>query len=224
MGRKIFISYKYNDRHVQGLPGIDDTKVRDYVDHFQSLIDDSDEINKGEKDGEDLSDFQDSTIASSLRDKIYDSSITVVMISKRMNDGFPVEDQWIPWEVSYSLKEHSRNGRTSRTNAVLAVVLPDESESYSYYLTDDGCTECHCRMLNIDFLFFILKENMFNVKLKDYSDCSKHSHGSKPLKGYSSFIYSVKWHHFKEDIVKYLDIAEDINEKIDDYVIEKGVK
>lgn len=224
MGRKVFISYKYRDNQVESLEGIQDTRVRDYVDHFQSLLDESDEINKGEQDGEDLSDFQDSTIASSLRDKIYDSSITVVLVSKGMDDGSPIDDQWIPWEVSYSLKEHSRNGRTSQTNAVLAVVLPDETGSYSYYLVEDGCPQCHCRILKTEFLFKILRDNMFNIKEKEYSDCNNHLLGDKPLKGYSSYIHSVKWSDFQADIGKYLDVAVEINEKIDDYEIFKEVQ
>lgn len=219
MARKIFVSYKHGDENVASLNG--ETTARNYVEELITLFED-DEIYKGEGN-EDLSDFKDGTIEDHLKDNIYDSSITLVLISPHMKEASKKKsDQWIPWEISYSLKEITRNGRTSHTNAILAVVLPDQDSSYDYYLVDNFCDECGCRYLKVDTLFQILKQNMFNIKSADTKTCSEHP-DLLVFSGESSYIKSVKWCDFVEDSEKYLKIAEDIRNSIDDYNITKVV-
>ena len=140
MGRKIFVSYKFADSSVQNLKSDENSTVRDYVTEFENVLESSDHIYKGESDDTDLSELEDDTIWEKLKDRIYDSSITVIFISPNMKETSVLDrDQWIPWEVSYSLKETSRKNKngdsvTSKTNAMVAVVLPDQNGSYSYYL------------------------------------------------------------------------------------------
>lgn len=176
MGHKIFISYKYGDTSVQRLartPYGEPTIVRHYVDEIQARLKEGDHINKGELDGEDLSQFKDETIASKLRDKIYDSSVTVVLISPRMKELYtPEKDQWIPWEISYSLMEVPRADRVSRANALLGVVLPDVNGSCEYVITNRTCCPSGCIYLNRTNLFAIIQENTFNRKRPPQHTCN----------------------------------------------------
>lgn len=238
MGKKIFVSYKYSDSQVQDLnihENVKDflgkwvrqkvtTTARHYVDKIDELLEAGDHIFKGEDDDEDMGTLADATIGSKLGDKIFDSTISIVLVSKGMKGIYSAEkDQWIPWEVSYSLKEQSREGGRSKTNAVLVVVLPDTLGNYDYYIVDNSCPYCKCRTLKTDFLFQILRDNMFNVKKPVFTECENHT-GSKPYQGYSSFIHSVKWADFFSNPNKYIDIAVAIRQNINDYELTKTVK
>lgn len=137
MGRKIFISYKYWDNDVYPVPRFSSypPKARDYVswleDKFQNR---TEHYYKGEKDDQDLSQYSKEYIWNELKDKIFDSSITIVLISPNMKKQYCREDsQWIPHEISYSLRLTPRSSWTSQRNAVLAVVLPNRNGSYNYY-------------------------------------------------------------------------------------------
>ncbi len=231
MGRNIFVSYKYADTLVNDLNKKDSiniggrlysvsrtTRVRDYVDELQSILDKEDHINLGEKDGESLKDFSEGYIESSLKGKIYRSSITIVMISKGMREIYSQEkNQWIPWEVSYSLKEVTRNDRTSRMNAVLGIVLPDENNSYEWYYTENPA--CNCTSHQTDKLFNILNRNMFNMKNPTRSECG----GLVIHHGDFSFIKTVKWSDFKSYPNMNLNKAIEIRDNKDLYNIKKNI-
>jgi len=228
MGHKIFISYKYADSDVRHITGEwwETNTVRDYVDVLEEKLSESNQIYKGESDGEDLSQLSEETIWQKLRDRIYDSTLTIVLISKNMKDPYKLErNQWIPREISYSLKETSRkdssgNSVTSKTNAMLAVVIPDRNGSYRYYTYMNSCCETGCRTLLTNTLFKILRKNMFNLKNPNTSDCQN---GSRIYYGDSSYIPSVEWDTFINDIDTYIEKAYEIREKIDDYEIYKEV-
>lgn len=150
MGRKIFISYKYKDNDVQMITGVTQpTWPCDYVNYIKDHVLSSDDIYKGENSDEDISQWPEEKIWNHLKDKIYDSTVTIVLISPNMSEpGKWQKSQWIPWEVSYSLRETTRNDRTSHNNAILAVILPDKNGKYSYYDKNN--------------LFPILKSNIDN--------------------------------------------------------------
>ena len=226
MGKKIFFSYKYGDDQVENLSYYENSTVRDYVTKFEDILDSSDNIYKGESDGEDLSVLSDDTIWEKLKDRIYDSSVTVVFISPGMKENWKLErDQWIPWEVSYSLKEVSRknkNGQavTSRSNAMLAVVLPDSNGSYSYYLESKNCCGSGCTTHHTDKLFSIIRKNKFNLKNPNKKVCDT---GETIWYGEYSYIKAVKWSEFIKNYSTYIISACERQDNIDDYDICKEV-
>ncbi|MDO4816236.1 MAG: TIR domain-containing protein [Bacillota bacterium] len=226
MGRKVFVSYKYADDQVENLTLFAESTVRDYVTEFEKRMDESDHIYKGEREDDDISNLSEDVIWQKLRDRIYDSTLTVVFISPGMKEpGKDDKDQWIPWEVSYSLKETSRKNKngdaiTSKTNAMIAVVLPDICGSYSYYLEDKTCCNSACVTHHTEKLFNIIKDNKFNIKDPDKGTCNA---GTTVWRGEVSYIEAVKWKDFIADYNEYFDRAYNRQDNINNYKIEKSL-
>lgn len=233
MGRKIFVSYKYADSDVYKLTCSNDylgawgtCTVRNYVNEMEKVLNNIDHIYKGESDGEDLSQLSDYTIWNKLRDRIYDSTLTIVMISKGMRE-FWKEDknQWIPREISFSLKETSRkdssgNSVTSSTNGLLGIIIPDMTGSYSYFTGTKNCCDSNCTYYNINILFSILKNNMFNIKNPNTKLCAD---GSIIYNGDPSYMFCVRWEDFINNPDLYINKAYEIRDKIDEYNVHKEV-
>ena len=73
---------------------------------------------KGEtSDSPDLTDTSTENIKKNLKDMMYDTSVTIVILSPNMK-----KSKWIDWEIEYCLKNISRKNRTSHTNGVVGVI------------------------------------------------------------------------------------------------------
>lgn len=225
MGHKVFVSYKYKDSNVRRLDNYSKGTVRDYVDYLQNNKFSGDDLNKAESDDTDLSIFKDETIKNKLKDKIRDSSITLVLISPNMvESSVPQKDQWIPWEVSYSLREKNSNDIHSHPNAVIAVVLPDINNSYDYFINywnyQDENSETHSvRTLKTNNTFKIIENNMFNKKVVS----TKIIQGHTVFFGEHSYITTVKWDDFLCDVDSYLTYALSKSSVISDYKLTVSV-
>ena len=202
MGKKIFVSYKYSDSSVENLKygfglgqyDIYNTTVRDYVTRLEYLISE-DNIYKGEHDGEDLSNFTNEYIWSSLKEKIFDSTITIVLISPRMKEEFELErNQWIPQEIAYSLRNKTRNNRQSQPNALIYVVLPDSFGRYNYFINWFGYQR--------NVIFEIMNRNINNKKYDD-----------------GSYAVTVKWEDFIKNPQSYITRAIENQNNIEQYNI-----
>ena len=102
---KVFVSYKFWDFSVQDINHKRLCTPRDYVDILETRLG-KDHIYKGEHRDEDLTDKTEDYIWGHLKDKIYDSTVTIVLISPQMREKDKWDrTQWIPWEVRYSLSQ-----------------------------------------------------------------------------------------------------------------------
>lgn len=224
MGRNVFVSYKYADTNVKRLertPWYEQTKVRDYVDELEVELNKNGHTYMGEGSDEDLSNYSDDYIYEHLKDKIFPTTVTIVLISPNMKEPNRLDkSQWIPWEIFYSIYQANRNGRVSHTNAILAVVLPDKNGDYSYMIEHKSCCSSGCRFLHTDALFTILNKNMFNKKEKNKVDCYR---GDNVYRGYCSYIPLVKWCDFIQNMDHYLGQAEFTRDHIDDYDMHRSV-
>lgn len=202
MKRKIFVSYKYNDSTVKQVKHPFNTTARDYVDILENLLKDE-YIYKGEHDGEDLSNFKDETIWTSLKKKIFDSTVTIVLVSPNMKEKYENEsDQWIPQEISYSLKEITHDGRTSKTNALIYVILPDKFGRYDYYIN------CSYNKFQNKVLFNIMMDNLNNYK----KTCLK------------SYAIIVNWDEFYDNYNSYINEAVKNQNDVEHYDIVKNIR
>lgn len=145
MARKTFISYKYSDAQ----------DVRDRI--IDALGDDA-TYYKGE-DGysNDLSSLKADTIKSYLADMIYDTSVTILVISPEM-----LLSKWIPWEIQYSLEVVKRGNANSRTNGIIGVIK-ELSGDYSWIRSRNHRDDGHITTsFDSSKLPEIVNKNMFN--------------------------------------------------------------
>ncbi len=200
MARKTFISYKYSEAQ----------NLRDKI--IKKLGDDA-TFYKGEtSDSPDLTDTSTENIKKNLTDMIYDTSVTIVIISPKMKSS-----KWIDWEIEYSLKEITRKKRTSKTNGVVGVIQKVNG-GYDWLVTrktnPDGCS---VRVINDDLLYEIIIKNRYNLQQKKYT-CDQCKCISQ-LDG--SYISLVDEEDFLDDPNKYIENAFKKSENADDFDLTK---
>ncbi len=224
---KIFISYKYADKAVRQndscdwahwLSGVEDGNyltARDCVDHLMKKVL-TDHTNKAEKDNEDLSELTEEVIQQKLYDRIYDSTVTIVLVSKNMKESKHEKLQWIPREMTYSLREKTRDDRTSYANGILAVILPDESGSYDHGIKHRDCVI----EIQTNSFFNIIALNMFNRNEHKKNICatcrSHHHHGDD-----HSYVYPVRWDDFVKNHNLYIEHALSLKDRLNEFELTK---
>lgn len=107
MAHSTFISYKYSETLV-------------YRDVIIERLDDNQPYYRGENEySPDLSSASDATIQNYLYNKIYPTSVTIILFSSEM-----FNSEWMRREIQYSLSSITRSDRTSHPNGLVGVITP----------------------------------------------------------------------------------------------------
>ena len=91
-----------------------------------------------------MSDYKRETIKANLSDMMYDTSVTIVILSPNMR-----ESEWIGWEISYCLKKITRKDRTSQRNGVVAVIKKVNGNYSWFKYFEDGGTKYYMNKIKI---------------------------------------------------------------------------
>lgn len=205
MARKTFISYKHSESQ----------DLRDEI--IKSLGVDAMYYQGETVDSPNQTDNKTETIKKNLTNMLFDTSVTIVIISPNMT-----QSKWIDWEIEYSLKEITRADSTSRSNGIVGVVAKGKtiSNSYDWFITRqtqrDGCITLSYEDSKV---YKIIKENRFNLKEEVYACDNCRSVDS--LKG--SYISFVQEDDFLDNPHKYIENAYNKAQEIDKYEIVKEI-
>ena len=186
MAHKTFISYKYSES-------------RDLRDRIINALGDDAQYYQGENGfSPNMSDDKDETIWNYLKDMIWGTRVTIVIISPHMT-----ESDWIESEVMYSLRKTSRDGIQSQRNGVVGVIKKVDG-GYSWFknihTNEDGCNVTTYEETKV---FDVIKNNRWNQVPKKYS--CKECKTIDSLSG--SYISYVDEETFLKDPTKYIENA-----------------
>lgn len=183
MAHKTFISYKYSESR----------ELRDRI--IMALGKDATYYRGENVDSKDMTDYKRETIRKNLADMMYDTSVTIVILSPDMR-----KSEWIGWEVSYCLKKIRRKDRVSQRNGLVAVIKKVNG-SYSWLKYPEGDSIKY----HMNKVQDIIAKNHFN------SNPPKKVDGSYDwLNG--SYITFVEEEDFLCNPKKYIDNAYDKSE------------
>ncbi len=191
MAHKTFISYKYSEAQ----------QLRDDI--IEALGNDATYYKGETSDSPDLTDTSTENIKKNLTDMMYDTSVTIVIISPNMK-----KSKWIDWEIEYCLKSISRKGRISHTNGIVGVIMKYNS-GYGWFkkqqTNSDGCSSLTYESNKV---YNIINNNRFNQNPEVYScDICKTVNA---LTG--SYIAYVEEEDFFSNPTKYINNAYDKSE------------
>lgn len=204
MATKVFVSFRFSDGN----------KLKE---ELVDLFDEGTEVLNRSED-KDRSDMSEETIRKYLYEKIKETSITIVILTPEAvtyrKDYLGEYDDWLYDELRYSLQEREGN----KTSGVIALYT-DESTSFLKQSSEHTCPICNETKTSSSILTFdnLVRKNMLNVK-EDYKKepCTNLYDGDE-----DSYISLVHFDVFKRDYKKYIGIAKNKRERLNEFNLVK---
>lgn len=201
MARETFIAYKYSEA----------TELRDEI--LEKLGNDARYYQGETAESPDMSGDKIDRIKNSLKNMIFQTSVTIVIISPNLKNS-----DWVDWEIQYSLKEYKRQSTTSRTNGIIGVVMKYNG-GYDWLISSsqktDGCTT---RYIDNSKLYDIIKGNRYNLNTDDKYSC-RTCQSFDQLNG--SYIALVDEKTFLNNPSHYIENAYDKSKATKNYNLTK---
>ena len=152
MAHKTFISYKYSEAQ----------ELRDKI--IKALGDDASYYQGETSDSPDLTDTSTENIKKNLKDMMYGTSVTIIIISPHIK-----ESKWIDWEIEYCLKTITRNNRTSHTSGLVGVIMKVNGGYDWFKFTSTKPDGCSVTNYYDSKVYDIINNNRYNQHPKVYS-------------------------------------------------------
>lgn len=201
MARKTFIAYKYSEA----------VNLRDKI--IEKLGDDSRYYQGETAASPDMSGQKIDRIKESLKNMIFQTSVTIVIISPNLKDS-----DWVDWEIQYSLKEYKRQSKTSKTNGVVGVIMKYNG-GYDWLVSrtqnSDGCVS---RCIDDSKLYGIIQNNRFNLNTDNKYSCPT-CKSYDQLKG--SYISLIDEERFLNNPAWFIENAYDKSKETENYILSK---
>lgn len=201
MARETFISYKHSEAQ----------DLRDTI--IEKLGNDARYYSGETADSPDMSGETVDRIKNSLKDKIFGTSVTIIIISPNIKDS-----NWIDWEIEYSLKEYKRQSTTSRTNGLVGVIMKHNG-SYDWLVRQNQNSDgCSTRYIDDSKLYDIINGNRYNLNTDDKYSCPT-CQSFDQLSG--SYIALVNEETFLNNPNYYIENAYDKSKATSNYNLKK---
>lgn len=202
MARETFIAYKYSEAK----------DLRDEI--IEKLGADASYYQGETAESPDMTTDKVDRIKNSLKNMIFGTSVTIVIISPNLKNS-----EWVDWEIQYSLKEYKRNSTTSRTNGIIGVIMKYNG-NYNWListrLNNDGCTT---RNIDSSVLYNIINNNRYNLNTESKYSCPNCKTFDQ-LNG--SYIALVEEDKFLENPKHFIENAYDKSKDIGSYNLSKN--